>query len=190
MYVPAMRQASSKASFAEKSAGQGCGLSKCPTLHAGKTIPLELMAAGAFDPLYRTHLDVNSGELPVLPLSIYGAVAMSHAPDTPDDDSAASQFFLYKFVRQNSGLAGLSFDEGQFAVCGYVTGVRSPTGKDAVLRTCFEGWPGTFACISAARGCSSFWLLLPRWGRSFPNFRTLHCAWVDGSGQRICLAVV
>ncbi|KAK9808478.1 hypothetical protein WJX73_010340 [Symbiochloris irregularis] len=89
---------------------------------AGKTIPLELMPAGAFDPLYRTHLDVNSGELPVLPLSIYGAVAMSHAPDSPDDDSAASQFFLYKYVRQNSGLAGLSFDEGNFAVCGYVTG--------------------------------------------------------------------
>ena len=103
------------------------------------------MASGAFDPLYRTHLDVNSGELPVLPLSIYGAVAMSHAPDTPDDDSAASQFFLYKFVRQNSGLAGLSFDEGNFAVCGYVTGVSSSAG------------PGTNFSVWAAVVCRLDW---------------------------------
>lgn len=81
------------------------------------------MPAGAFDPLYRKHLEVSSGELPVLPLSIYGAVAMAHAPDTPEGESAASQFFVYKYVRQNSGLAGLSFDEGSFGVFGYVTEV-------------------------------------------------------------------
>jgi hypothetical protein len=36
-------------------------------------LPLEILAAGDFEPLYRTPLDVRSGELPVLPLSIYGA---------------------------------------------------------------------------------------------------------------------
>lgn len=36
-------------------------------------LPLEILAQGDFEPLYRSPLDVRSGELPVLPLSIYGA---------------------------------------------------------------------------------------------------------------------
>lgn len=36
-------------------------------------LPLEILAQGEFEPLYRSPLDVRSGELPVLPLSIYGA---------------------------------------------------------------------------------------------------------------------
>lgn len=36
-------------------------------------LPLEILPAGDFEPLYRLPLDVRSGELPVLPLSIYGA---------------------------------------------------------------------------------------------------------------------
>lgn len=91
---------------------------------AGRTLPLEIMPAGSFDPLYHTHLDVSSGELPVLPLSIYGALAMAHPPDGLDGDSSASEFFFYKFAPQSSGLAGLSFDEGNFGVFGYVTQVR------------------------------------------------------------------
>lgn len=87
----------------------------------GRTLPLEIMPAGSFDPLYHTHLDVSSGELPVLPLSIYGALAMAHPPDGLDGDSSASEFFFYKFAPQSSGLAGLSFDEGNFGVFGYVT---------------------------------------------------------------------
>lgn len=41
---------------------------------AGKLVPLEILPLGEFDPVYRSTLDVQSGELPVLPLSIYGAV--------------------------------------------------------------------------------------------------------------------
>ena len=39
-------------------------------------IPLEILPAGDFEPSYRVPLDVRSGELPVLPLSIYGAGAV------------------------------------------------------------------------------------------------------------------
>jgi hypothetical protein len=35
---------------------------------------MEILPLGEFDPVYRSTLDVQSGELPVLPLSIYGAV--------------------------------------------------------------------------------------------------------------------
>ena len=39
---------------------------------------------------------------------------------------AADEFFIYKFSREQAGLSGLAFDEGQFGVFGYVTAVRSP----------------------------------------------------------------
>lgn len=86
-------------------------------------LPLEAMIAGDFEPVYRTPLDVRGGELPVLPLSIYGSVAMQNLPPGSQAPGVVSdqEFFIYKFVRQQSGLAGLSFDEGQFGVFGYVT---------------------------------------------------------------------
>ena len=37
---------------------------------------------------------------------------------------AADEFFIYKFSREQAGLSGLAFDEGQFGVFGYVTAVR------------------------------------------------------------------
>ena len=43
-------------------------------------MPLEILPAGDFDPLYRTQVDVAAGELPALPLSIFGALAMAHLP--------------------------------------------------------------------------------------------------------------
>lgn len=42
-------------------------------------LPLEILAAGDFEPVYRSPLDVRNGELPVLPLSIYGAGACGGA---------------------------------------------------------------------------------------------------------------
>ena len=45
---------------------------------AGKVLPLEILPLGEFDPVYRSTLDVQNGELPVLPLSIYGAVSCPH----------------------------------------------------------------------------------------------------------------
>ena len=42
-----------------------------------------------------------------------------------DGYMAADEFFIYKFSREQAGLSGLAFDEGQFGVFGYVTGVRA-----------------------------------------------------------------
>jgi hypothetical protein len=90
----------------------------------------------------------------VLPLSINGAVAMAQLVNDPDVAAAGGggglsgsgvvssrQFFLYKFERSQAGLAGLSFDEGEFAVFGYVTEVgegwftaRKVTARKATAR--------------------------------------------------------
>ncbi len=86
-----------------------------------RLIPLEILPLGEFDPVYRTPLDVQQGELPVLPLSIYGALSHAKAANGREDGVlSGSDFFIYKFDRQQSGLAGLSFDEGVFGVFGYV----------------------------------------------------------------------
>lgn len=72
----------------------------------------------------------------VLPLSIYGAVAFAHLPETDDASVgfvSSQKFFIYKYERQAAGLAGLSFDEGEFGVLGYVT-----RGQE-LLRTIGEG---------------------------------------------------
>ncbi|CAI5518212.1 unnamed protein product [Closterium sp. Naga37s-1] len=84
---------------------------------AGRDVPLEIMPAGEFQPIYRTPLDVQDGELPVLPMSVFGAMVMAHSPET-DSFSHPSQFFLYKYDKRRSGLGGLAFDEGQFSVFG------------------------------------------------------------------------
>lgn len=86
-------------------------------------LPLEIMPNGDLEPVYRLPLDVRSGEIPVLPLSIYGAAAMTHLPgaDASVGFVSSRQFFIYKYERQSSGLAGLAFDEGAFGVFGYIT---------------------------------------------------------------------
>ena len=87
-------------------------------------LPLEILARGEFEPRYRAPLELTSGELPVLPLSIYGSVALAHGPGGPGT-SAPNDFFIYEFDRQQGGgLGGLSFEEGEYAVVGYVTGGR------------------------------------------------------------------
>ncbi|XP_059443652.1 peptidyl-prolyl cis-trans isomerase CYP37, chloroplastic isoform X1 [Corylus avellana] len=92
--------------------------------NSGYNIPLEIMPSGQFEPLYRTTLSVQDGELPVLPLSVYGAVAMAHS-EVSEESSSPYQFFFYRYDKRNAGLGGLSFDEGQFSVFGYTT-----VGKD------------------------------------------------------------
>jgi hypothetical protein len=62
-------------------------------------IPLENLPAGTFDPLYRFPLDVQSGELPVLPLSIAGSVSMTHVPGT-EQYLSGDEWFIYKFDKQ------------------------------------------------------------------------------------------
>lgn len=97
----------------------------CSNIHAaaGQKIPLEILPLGDFEPIYGSPLNVQAGELPVLPMSIYGAVAMAHAPDADEGFAAADEFFIYKYDRAASGLAGLSFDEGTFGVFGYIARV-------------------------------------------------------------------
>lgn len=87
---------------------------------SGHEIPLEILPAGEFQPIYKTPLNVQDGELPVLPMSVYGAAAMSHSVDS-ETTSHPSQFFFYLYDKKSSGLGGLSFEEGQFSVFGYVT---------------------------------------------------------------------
>jgi len=88
----------------------------------GEVLPLEILPAGAFEPLYRAPLELATGELPTLPLSIYGALAMARPPGSPAADVSAGEFFFFLFSKQQAGLGGLAFDEGEFPVFGYVTG--------------------------------------------------------------------
>uniref|UniRef100_A0A7N0SXT3 PPIase cyclophilin-type domain-containing protein n=1 Tax=Kalanchoe fedtschenkoi TaxID=63787 RepID=A0A7N0SXT3_KALFE len=90
-----------------------------PDRKGGNGPPLEIMPSGQFEPLYKTTLSVQDGELPVLPLSVYGSVAMAHS-EVSDEYSSPDQFFFYLYDKSYSGLGGLSFDEGQFSVFGYV----------------------------------------------------------------------
>ncbi|MED6126255.1 cytochrome P450 monooxygenase 37, variant 2 [Stylosanthes scabra] len=85
--------------------------------NSGFSVPLEIMPAGQFEPLYKTTLSVQDGELPVLPLSVYGAVAMAHN-EVSDEYSSPYQFFFYLYDKRSAGLGGISFDEGQFSVFG------------------------------------------------------------------------
>ena len=84
-------------------------------------LPLELMALGQYEPYYGEPLDIQNKEYPVLPMSIYGAVCLSHAPGN-DLGATSDSFFIYKFDDSMAGLGGLSFDEGAFSVVGYITG--------------------------------------------------------------------
>ena len=101
---------------------------------AAESIPLEIKASDAFDPLYRAPLDVQSGEaIPTIPLSINGSVAMAKSNDGQSDKE---QFFIYLFDKRSAGLGGLSFEEGEFSVFGYVTKGEEylgSIGTDAVI---------------------------------------------------------
>lgn len=59
----------------------------------------------------------------MLPLSIRGSCAMAKLAESDAANGYVSgeEWFIYKFDPASSGLAGLSFDEGQFGVFGYVT---------------------------------------------------------------------
>ncbi|RRT51872.1 hypothetical protein B296_00046630, partial [Ensete ventricosum] len=78
---------------------------------------LQVVLDGYSTPLTSGNFAKLDGELPVLPLSVYGAVAMAHNIDS-DEYSSPSQFFFYLYDKRNAGLGGLSFDEGQFSVFG------------------------------------------------------------------------
>ena len=105
------------------------------------TLPLEILPAGAFEPLYRSPLDVAGGELPLLPLSVYGALAASRPSGAPPSEASASEFFVFLYSRQQAGLGGLAFEEGEFSVFGYATGPNAAvllpqiSQEDVIVRT-------------------------------------------------------
>lgn len=66
----------------------------------GYSVPIEVMPSGEFEPLYKTTLSIQDGELPVLPLSVYGALAMAHNP-VSEEYSSPSQFFFYLYDKRN-----------------------------------------------------------------------------------------
>ena len=105
---------------------------------AASLLPLEVRPADGFEPVYRFPLDVPAGEIPALPLSIFGAVALARPAGVPDSQVSASEFFIYLFDSVQAGLAGVSFDEGRFGTLGYVTegqDVLRQMGKgDSVVR--------------------------------------------------------
>ena len=67
---------------------------------SGSSIPLEILPAGAFDPLYRSPVDVAGGELPTLPLSVFGAVAMARPAGGPPGTASAGEFFMFLYSRE------------------------------------------------------------------------------------------
>eukprot|EP00210_Caulerpa_lentillifera_P009292 g8857.t1 len=87
---------------------------------SSSSLPLEILPIGEFEPLYKEPIDVQNGDVPVLPFSIYGSVSLSHSIDS-EESSAVDQAFIFKFNRSTAGLGGLAFDEGKFSVIGYVT---------------------------------------------------------------------
>ena len=84
------------------------------------TLPLEILPAGAFEPLYRSPLDVAGGELPLLPLSVYGALAASRPGGAPPSEASASEFFVFLYSRQQAGLGGLAFEEATAAAAAFL----------------------------------------------------------------------
>ena len=86
------------------------------------SLALEMSVMGESEPRYNEPLDIQGAdEYPRLPLSVYGAVAMSHpSPELPQL-SSSTDFFVYLHDRSTAGLGGLSFEEGNFAVFGYIT---------------------------------------------------------------------
>jgi len=109
------------ATFSGSAADETLFLTPSRPLPPSAPLPLEVRAQGSFEPQWRSPLDVfGGGELPVLPLSVYGAVAAARGPSASESDPGA--VFLYRYSKATSGLGGLSFSEGEFSVFAYTAG--------------------------------------------------------------------
>lgn len=74
-----------------------------PTCYSNKN---DASSAGARSlSSYSSFPSLQDGELPVLPLSVYGAVAMAHSVDS-DEYSSPSQFFFYLYDKRNVSSEG------------------------------------------------------------------------------------
>ncbi|MCU0546276.1 MAG: peptidylprolyl isomerase [Oscillatoriaceae cyanobacterium Prado104] len=91
-----------------------------PATNKYRNVPLEVLVRGDKEPTYGITLE-DAGryrDLPVLPFSAFGAVAMARAESEPD--SGSSQFFFFLFEPELTP-AGLNLLDGRYAVFGYVT---------------------------------------------------------------------
>jgi peptidylprolyl isomerase len=85
-----------------------------------RAIPLEVLVEGDKEPTYGITLE-DAGrykDLPVLPFSSYGALAMARPGEDPNGGS--SQFFFFLFEPELTP-AGLNLLDGRYSVFGYVT---------------------------------------------------------------------
>lgn len=93
-----------------------------------RTVPLEVRVQGDELPTYGITLE-DAGrflEQPVLPFSAYGALAMAHSSESPNDGS--SQFFFFLFDRELTP-PGANLLDGRYAVFGYVVDGEETLGK-------------------------------------------------------------
>lgn len=85
-----------------------------------RAIPLEVLVQGDNEPTYGITLE-DAGrykDLPVLPFSAFGALALARPGDDPNGGS--SQFFFFLFEPELTP-AGLNLLDGRYAIFGYVT---------------------------------------------------------------------
>ena len=85
-----------------------------------RAIPMEVLVEGDKEPMYGITLE-EAGlytEMPVLPFSAYGAVAMAR-PET-EVNGGSSQFFFFLFEPELTP-AGRNLLDGRYSVFGYVT---------------------------------------------------------------------
>ncbi|MCS6793351.1 MAG: peptidylprolyl isomerase [Oscillatoriaceae bacterium SKW80] len=93
-----------------------------------RNIPLEILVKGDTVPTYGITLE-DAGryrDMPVLPFSAYGAVAMARPEFDPN--GASSQFFFFLFEPELTP-AGLNLLDGRYAVFGYVVEGKEVLGK-------------------------------------------------------------
>lgn len=91
-----------------------------PKTNEYRAIPMEVLVEGDKEPIYGTTLE-QAGlytEMPVLPFSAYGAVAMAR-PET-EVNGGSSQFFFFLFEPELTP-AGRNLLDGRYSVFGYVT---------------------------------------------------------------------
>lgn len=97
-----------------------------PATKKYRAVPLEVLVQGDLAPTYGITLE-DAGrykELPVLPFSAFGALAMARPGEDPNGGS--SQFFFFLFEPELTP-AGLNLLDGRYSVFGYVT-----EGKDVL----------------------------------------------------------
>ena len=94
-----------------------------PATKKYRAVPLEVLVQGDEAPTYGITLE-DAGryrDLPVLPFSSYGAMAMARPGEDPNGGS--SQFFFFLFEPELTP-AGRNLLDGRYAVFGYVTSGR------------------------------------------------------------------